>query len=61
MNKKKIILTIVISGIAFGVNYLINLVLGSYVSSRIGTDAYGFVSLASTMASFALIATSALN
>lgn len=61
MNKKKIILTIVISGIAFGVNYLINLVLGAYVSSRIGTDAYGFVSLASTMASFALIATSALN
>lgn len=61
MNKKGIFITIIISGIAFGVNYLINLVLGSFISIHIGTEAYGFVSLSSTFATYALIVTSALN
>lgn len=63
MNKSKITLfrTIVVTGIAFGINYLINFFLTPYITDNIGTEAYGFVTLSKTFASYALIITTALN
>ena len=61
MNKKKLILTVGISALAFTINYFISFFLTSYVTENIGIDAYGFVSLAKTFASYAVIATTALN
>lgn len=53
--------TILISGLAFVVNYGINLVLTPYITDNVGTDAYGFVSLAKQFAQYATIITTALN
>lgn len=61
MNKKKLFSTIVVSGIAFAINYFINFFLTSFVTDNIGTAAYGFVSLSKSFASYALIASTALN
>nr|WP_297769036.1 oligosaccharide flippase family protein [uncultured Butyrivibrio sp.] len=63
MNKNKIKLfrTIVIAGIAFGINYFINFFLTPYITDNIGTEAYGFVTLTKTFASYVLIVTTALN
>lgn len=61
MNKKKLFLTIGISAAAFSINYFISFFLTSYVTDNIGVDAYGFVSLSKTFASYAVIATTALN
>lgn len=60
-NKKKLLLTIVISGIAFIIGYLVNFFLTRFVTDNIGTDAYGYVNLCKTIASYAVIATTALN
>ena len=59
--KKKILGTVIASGFAFAINYFINFFLTRYITNKIGTDAYGFVTLAKTMTSYALIATLALN
>lgn len=61
MNKKRLFSTIIISIIAFAINYFINFFLTPFITSNIGTDAYGFVTLAKTFASYAVIATTALN
>ena len=61
MNKKKIFITIIISGVAFGINYLINFFLTPFITENIGTEAYGYVNLAKTIASYAVIMTAALN
>lgn len=61
MNKKRLFFTIGISGLAFAVNYFISFFLTSFVTENIGVDAYGFVSLSKTFASYAVIATTALN
>lgn len=63
MGKKYINLfrTIIITGIAFILNYGINLVLTPYITENVGTDAYGFVSLAKQFAQYAVIITTALN
>lgn len=61
MNRKKLFLTIFSSGIAFAINYLISFYLTSFITKNIGTEAYGYVTLAKTVASYALIATTALN
>lgn len=53
--------TILISALAFVVNYGINLVLTPYITDNVGTDAYGFVSLAKQFAQYATIITTALN
>lgn len=53
--------TIIITGIAFIVNYGINLVLTPYITDNVGTEAYGFVSLAKQFAQYATIVTTALN
>lgn len=61
MNKKKLFLTIILSGVAFGVNYFINFFLTAFVTENIGTEAYGYITLAKTIASYAVISTTALN
>lgn len=62
-NSKYILLfqTIFTTGFAFLINYGINLVLTSYITNNIGTEAYGFVSLAKQFAQYASIITAALN
>ena len=57
----KIFRTIGITGIAYAVNYLITLFLTPYITNTIGTEAYGFVSLAKNVAQYATYATTALN
>ena len=57
----KLLRTIVVSGGALLLNGMIALLLAPLISSTVGTEAYGFVSLAKTMAEYAVIAASALN
>lgn len=58
---KKIFVTIAITVGAFVINYCINFFLTPYITDNVGTTAYGYVSLAKTMASYANIITVALN
>jgi len=48
-------------GAAYVVNYGITLVLTPYITNTVGTEAYGFVSLAKQFAQYAVIITTALN
>lgn len=50
-----------VTGLAFAVNYLITLFLTPFIITHIGTAAYGYVSLAKNMAQYAAIITLALN
>lgn len=58
---KKLARTMLITGLAFTVNYLITLFLTPYIITNVGTAAYGYVSLAKNMAQYAAIITLALN
>lgn len=58
---KRLITTILASGMAFAISYIINFTLTPYITNNIGADAYGFVSLAKTFASYAMIAATAIN
>lgn len=60
-NISKLVKTITVTGAAFVLNYLINLVLTPYITDTVGTAAYGFVSLAKNCAQYATIITVALN
>lgn len=60
-DNKRIISTILISGIAAIITYLINYFLTSYIIENVGVDAYGFVSIAKTAVSYAQIITIALT
>ena len=55
------IVSVVASILAVFLNYVITLVLTPYITENIGTEAYGFVSLAKTFANYASIFTVALN
>lgn len=59
--KKRVFGTILITGMTFLLNYGINLFLTSYIIQNVGTEAYGFVSLAKQFAQYASIITMALN
>lgn len=61
MNKKRFFLTIIVSGISFVAGYLINYFLTEYITVNVGTEAFGFVSLSKTIASYAMIGSAALN
>lgn len=63
MNKKtkKLMTSIMFPLIALVIEYLINLCITPYITDTIGTESYGFVSLAKNFASYALIITTALN
>lgn len=56
-----ILLTMFTTGAAYVVNYGITLVLTPYITNTVGTEAYGFVSLAKQFAQYAVIITTALN
>lgn len=60
-DKRKLIRTIILFGISFVGSYLINFFLTRFVTKNVGTDAYGFISLANTFAQYAMILTTALN
>lgn len=53
--------TILASGLAYVLNYGISLVLTPFITDNVGTEAYGFVSLARQFAQYAKIFTMALN
>lgn len=61
MKNKKLAITILVSALAMGVNYLINFFLTPYITENIGAEAYGFVSLSKNFVSYAGIITIALN
>lgn len=61
MNKKKLIITIVISGISFVIGYFVNYFLTEYITREVSTEAYGYVSLSKTISSYAMIGSAALN
>lgn len=62
MNQNKQIgKTIIISGFGAFLTYAINFVLTPYITSTIGIEAYGFVSIAKTAVSYADIAMTALT
>lgn len=58
---KRLLRTMLITGAAFVINYMITLVLTPFITSTVGTAAYGFVSLAKSVAQYATIITLALN
>lgn len=58
---KKLLRTIFVTGLAFALNYLISLILTPYITDHVGTDAYGYVTLARTCTQYATILTMALN
>lgn len=58
---KKLIITILLSGIATFIGYLINFFLTPYITDLVGIDAYGFVSIAKTMVSYFSIIAVALT
>lgn len=60
-NSTQFFISVFFSFIAVGLNYLISLVLTPFITENIGTEAYGFVSLAKTFANYASIITVALN
>lgn len=58
---RRISMTLLVSISAMAINYLISLLLTPYITTYIGTDAYGFVSLAKTISNYGIIITGALN
>lgn len=60
-NRKQVPLTLALSIIAMGINYAIMFVLTPYITEQIGTEAYGFVTLAKTISNYGVIITSCLN
>lgn len=60
-NTKQISYTIIFSIMVMGVNYLISFLLTPYITTALGTEAYGFVTLAKTIANYGIVITSCLN
>ena len=60
-DKKKITINMIASLICFAINMGINFFLSPYIIKNIGTEAYGFVSLANNFVNYATIITVALN
>lgn len=60
-NGKQLIVTFILSMIAMLTNYIISLCLTPYISTSLGTEAYGFVSMAKTISNYGVIVTSCLN
>lgn len=65
MNKenatKQISFTLILSIVAMAINYMISFVLTPYITTNMGAEAFGFVSLAKTIANYGIIATGCLN
>lgn len=58
---KQFVLSVLFSVVAVILNYIISLVLTPFITENIGTEAYGFVSMAKTFANYASVLTVALN
>lgn len=50
-----------VTGAAFLLNYMIQMILTPFITNTVGAEAYGYVSLAKNFAQYAAIATAALN
>ena len=62
MNKvKRLLMTILTSGIATILSFLISFILTPYITNKLGVEAYGFVTLAKNFTQYATIITIALN
>ena len=61
MNKKNLMVSIFLLSLSYIINYAITLVLTPYITNNMGVEAYGFITLAKTVASYATIFTIALN
>lgn len=57
----QLVKTILISGVGILVSYAISFLLTPYITSRLGIEAYGFVSIAKTATSYAEVVTIALT
>ena len=60
-NRKALSINLVASFITLGVNACINLLVMPYIVNRVGSEAYGFVSLANNTVNYATVITIALN
>lgn len=60
-SNKTILNTLLTTGLATVLSFLISFFLTPEITSRLGSEAYGFISLASTIVSYATIAMTALN
>lgn len=60
-NSKQLFATFLLSMLAMLTNYAVSLCLTPYISNNLGTEAYGFVSLAKTISSYGIIVTSCFN
>lgn len=60
-DKKKITINMIVSLAVFAINMGINFFLSPYIIKNIGTEAYGFVSLANNFVNYATIITLAIN
>ena len=58
---RRLATTILISGTAAFLSYLINFFLTKYITANVGIEAYGFVSIAKTAVSYAQIITVAFT
>lgn len=58
---KRLFQTIIVSGSSVIIGYLINFFVTPYITTNIGIDAYGFVSIAGTTVNYATIITTALT
>ena len=62
MNKvKRLLMTILTSGIATILSFLISFILTPYITNKLGVEAYGFVTLAKNFTQYATIITIALT
>ena len=60
-SNKRLIETIVISGLGVAIGYIINFLVTPYITEHLGVEAYGFVSIANSVVSYAGILTIALT
>jgi O-antigen/teichoic acid export membrane protein len=58
---KRISATLLISVMAMAINYIISFLLTPYITTNVGTEAYGFVTLAKTISNYGIIITGCLN
>ena len=58
---KRMLMTILTSGIATILSFLISFSLTPYITNKLGVEAYGFVTLAKNFTQYATIITIALN
>lgn len=58
---KRLLLTLLTTGVATLLAFGINFCITPFITSRLGSDAYGFINLSNTFVSYALIGTTAIT